>query len=195
MAALGEQLVQWHLLEHSSAMSITATSAPACVTVPTFTGADRKLLKVAEKSRELAAIEMSAEGPCGTVFINLTSGFTGVRQAVWQHAIGGYQVLHKWLDDRRKAQRSLSDDDIAHWRRVYAALEATQGLMRQIDEAIVAHGGWPMGTGSGGAFSLKHSPPDPVALAADAAARPKGKRKPVSADQAGLGFDGGHDGA
>jgi len=56
-------------------------------------------------------------------------------------ATGGYQVLHKWLDDRRKAKRSLSADDIAHWLRVYAALEATQGLMLQVDTAIEVHGG------------------------------------------------------
>ena len=191
LAALGEQLVQWHLLEHATAKAITATSAPSGVTVPAFTGTDRKLLKVAEKSRELADIAVTADGSLGTVFINPTSGFTGVQQAVWQHTIGGYQVLHKWLDDRRKAGRSLSDEDIAHWRRVYAALQATQNLMRQVDEAIAAHGGWPGGDGSAGAFSLDHPPPDPVALAADAAARPKSRRKPVPATQAGFGFDGG----
>jgi hypothetical protein len=123
--------------------------------------------------------------------IDPNSGFTGVRQAVWQHTIGGYQVLHKWLDDRRKAKRSLSDDDIAHWRRVYAALDATQRLMQQIDEAIVAHGGWPAGDGGAGAFSLDQPPPDPVTLAADAATRPKGRRRAVLATQTGFGFDSG----
>ncbi len=195
LATLGAQLVKWHLLEHPTAISITATSAPAGVTVPAFTDTDRKLLKVAEKSRGLANIEMTAEGPFGTVFINPTSGFTSVQQAVWQHTIGGYQVLHKWLDDRRKAQRSLSDDDIAHWRRVYAALEATQGLMRQIDKAITAHGGWPTSDGKAGAFSFDHPPPDVVTLAANAAARPKARRKAVPVTQTGFGFDGGPDGA
>ena len=191
LAVLGEQLVQWHLLEHPTALAITATSVPAGLTMPNFVGTERKLLKVAEKSRELADLEAVADGPLGTVFINPGSGFAGVRQAVWQHTIGGYQVLHKWLDDRRKAGRSLSEDDIAHWRRVYAALDATQRLMQQTDEAIVAHGGWPAGDGSAGAFSLDHQPPDPVALAADVAARPKGRRKSVPAAQAGFGFDGG----
>ncbi len=77
-----------------------------------------------------------------------------------------------------------SDED---WKVLsYAALEATQGLMRQIDEVIEAHGGWPTGDGRGGAFSLKHPPTDVVALAADAAARPKGRRKSISADQTGV---------
>jgi hypothetical protein len=74
---------------------------------------------------------------------------------------------------------------------VYAALDATQRLMQQIDEAIMAHGGWPDADGGVGAFSLDHPPPDPVTLAADAAARPRGRRKAVPANQTGFGFDGG----
>ena len=191
LAALGEQFVQWHLLEHPTAIAITTDSAPIGVPLPAFEGTDRQLLKVAEKGRELADLEVASDGPFGTVRINPGSGFTGVRQVVWQHTIGGYQVLHKWLDDRRKAGRSLSDDDIAHWRRVYAALDATQRLTPQIDEAIVAHGGWPAGDGSAGAFSLDHPPPDPVTLAADTAARPKGRHKAAPATQTGFGFDSG----
>lgn len=68
-------------------------------------------------------------------------------------------MLHKWLADRNKAKRSLSQDDITHWLRVYASLAATQKLMQQVDEAIEAHGGWP------GAFSQKHPPPDAATLA------------------------------
>jgi hypothetical protein len=111
--------------------------------------------------------------------------------AVWQHTIGGYQVLHKWLDDRRKAGRSLSPDDITHWLRVYAALQATQKLMLQVDEAIETHGGWP------GAFSQNHPPPDAATLAGEQMAQ-KGnsrrRRKPrrlskiANNDQGTLGF-------
>jgi len=84
-----------------------------------------------------------------------------VHQSIWQHTIGGYQVLHKWLDDRRKAGRSLSQEDITHWLRVYAALQATQKVMLQVDQAIEANGGWP------GAFSQNHPPPDAATLAAE----------------------------
>ena len=97
----------------------------------------------------------------GKVYINASSGFENVHQSVWQHTIGGYQVLHKWLDDRRKAKRSLERVDITHWLRIYASLEATQKLMLQVDEAIVANGGWP------GAFSQSHPPPDAATLAAE----------------------------
>lgn len=164
LAALGEQLVQWHLLEHSDAIKIEAACARKQGNVAFF-GTDFELKKVAEKGKELA----EPLGGVGKVYINATSGFENVHQSVWQHTIGGYQVLHKWLDDRRKAGRSLSQDDITHWLRVYAALEATQKLMLQVDEAIEANGGWP-GEGKDNAlcaFSQNHPPPDAATLAAE----------------------------
>lgn len=160
VATLGAQLVQWHLLEHPDATKIVAGSTyPESATA--FFGTDFSLQKVAEKGKTLADLS----GDVGKVFINASSGFAHVRLATWQHTIGGYQVLHKWLDDRRKAGRSLSQDDITHWRRVYAALDATQALMQQVDEAIDAHGGWP------GAFSQNHPPPDAATLAVEQAAQ------------------------
>ena len=164
LAQLGSQLVQWHLLEHPDAAKMIAYSAcPASATA--FFGTDFSLQKVAEKGKALAELS----GDVGKVFINASSGFANVRQGVWQHTIGGYQVLHKWLDDRRKAGRTLSPDDISHWLRVYAALEATQTLMQQVDTAIDAHGGWPgtAGASSGSAFSQNHPPPDAATLAAE----------------------------
>ena len=164
LAQLGSQLVQWHLLEHPDAAKIIAGSARPESDIAFF-GTDFSLQKVAEKGKALAELS----GDVGKVFINASSGFANVRQGVWQHTIGGYQVLHKWLDDRRKAGRSLSQDDITHWLRVYAALEATQTLMQQVDTAINAHGGWPgtAGASSGSAFSQNHPPPDAATLAAE----------------------------
>jgi Type ISP C-terminal specificity domain len=154
LAALGEQLVQWHLLEHPDAIKLEA--AHACKQGDAaFFGTDFELKKVAEKGKELA----EPLGGVGKVYINATSGFENVHQPIWQHTIGGYQVLHKWLDDRRKAKRSLSQDDVTHWLRIYASLEATQKLMLQVDEAIEANGDWPE------AFSQDHPPPDAATLA------------------------------
>ena len=186
LASLGRQLVQWHLLEHPTAAAIAAASQPSGVHAPSWYGKDRQLAKVAERARSLSEIEASAQGPVGKVAINATSGFAGVLQSVWDHSIGGYQVLHKWLDDRRKGGRALSDDDIAHWRRIYAALQATQKLMLEVDEAIERHGGWPTGPGEGGAFSLDHPPPSAEALAAQAPARPRGRRRAVQPGQHSL---------
>lgn len=159
LAQLGSQLVAWHLLEHPDASNIVAGSVCSMGTTAWF-GTDFSLSKVAEKGKELAAVT-GTDDKVGKLFVNATSGFANVHQSIWQHTIGGYQVLHKWLDDRRKAGRSLSQDDITHWLRVYAALQATQKLMLQVDVAIEANGGWP------GAFSQNHPPPDAATLAAE----------------------------
>lgn len=167
LAQLGAQLMQWHLLEHPAAQAIGGSASPLPAgkgAHPRWFGTDFSLQKVGEKSKSLADLS-GTEDPVGKVFINTTSGFAHVRQSVWQHTIGGYQVLHKWLADRCKAGRSLSHDDITHWLRVYAALDATQTLMQQVDEAVEAHGGWP------GAFSQNHPPPDAATLAAEQAAQ------------------------
>jgi len=70
-----------------------------------------------------------------------TIGFRGVPEAVWNFHLGGYQVCSKWLKDRKG--RSLSEDDLAHYQRIVVALTETIRLMRQIDEFIDEHGGWP----------------------------------------------------
>jgi predicted helicase len=159
LAKLGAELVAWHLMEHPDAINIVAGSARNTGSTAWF-GTDYSLSKVAEKSRELADVK-GIDDKVGKVFVNATSGFANVRQSIWNRTIGVYQVLHKWLDDRRKAGRSLSQDDITHWLRVYAALQATQKLMLQVDTAIEANGGWP------GAFSQNHPPPDAATLAAE----------------------------
>ena len=70
-----------------------------------------------------------------------TTGFKGVREDVWDFHIGGYQVCEKWLKDRKG--RTLSKDDITHYQKIVVALSETIRLMKEIDEVIDQHGGWP----------------------------------------------------
>ena len=70
-----------------------------------------------------------------------TIGFQGVPEDVWDFQIGGYQVCHKWLKDRKG--RILSDQDVAHYQKIVVALNETIRIMTEIDEVIEAHGGWP----------------------------------------------------
>jgi len=70
-----------------------------------------------------------------------TIGFKGVPEEVWDFHVGGYQVCHKWLKDRKG--RTLSDDDITHYQKIVVALSETIRIMAEIDEVIEAHGGWP----------------------------------------------------
>ena len=78
-----------------------------------------------------------------------TTGFKGVSEDVWNFHIGGYQVCEKWLKDRKG--RTLSADDIAHYHKIVVALSETIRLMKEIDEVIEQHGGWPGAFQTGGA--------------------------------------------
>ena len=68
-------------------------------------------------------------------------GFHDVPEEVWDFHIGGYQVCHKWLKDRKG--RTLSDEDIAHYQKIVVALNETIRIMGEIDEVIEEYGGWP----------------------------------------------------
>ena len=70
-----------------------------------------------------------------------TVGFKGVPEKVWNFHMGGYQVCHKWLKDRKG--RVLSDEGIVHYQKIVIVLNETIRIMGEIDEAINRHGGWP----------------------------------------------------
>jgi len=73
------------------------------------------------------------------VHINKTQYFGGIAPALYEFQVGGYQVMNKWLKDRKG--RTLSYDDIQHYQRVAAALTHTMRLMQEIDAAIPQ---WPL---------------------------------------------------
>ena len=64
--------------------------------------------------------------------------FEGVSPEVWASRIGGYQPMDKWLKDRKG--RPLTFEDIAHYRKIAAALGATMRLTAAIDEAVTDAG-------------------------------------------------------
>ena len=76
------------------------------------------------------------------VYINAEQYFEGVPLEVWAFTIGGYQVCHKWLKDRKG--RTLTFEDLLHYQKIIVALSETIRVMGEIDAAIDAHGGWPM---------------------------------------------------
>ena len=49
--------------------------------------------------------------------------FDNVPEETWNFRVGGYQVLDKWLKDRKG--RDLSSEDIEHYRKVVTALHET----------------------------------------------------------------------
>ncbi|MGA2031165.1 MAG: type ISP restriction/modification enzyme [Thermoguttaceae bacterium] len=78
----------------------------------------------------------------GRVWINDAQYFGGVPKAVWEFRIGGYQVCHKWLKDRKG--RKLSYEDTQYYQKIVVALSETSRLMVEIDDVIDQHGGWPI---------------------------------------------------
>lgn len=78
----------------------------------------------------------------GRVYINKTQYFAGVPPEVWNFYVGGYQVCHKWLKDRKG--RTLDYDDLTHYQNIVAALAETLKLMQEIDALIAENGGFPI---------------------------------------------------
>jgi len=68
------------------------------------------------------------------VYINETQYFEGVPPEVWEYHIGGYQVCHKWLKDRKNRDKGLSADEIRTYCRIVTALAKTIEIQREIDE-------------------------------------------------------------
>ena len=122
LCKLGERLVELHLLEKFGKL-----------TLPYPVNGNN----VVEKIEYLEPHNQSGKG---RVYINKTQYFEGVPLEVWNFHIGGYQVCHKWLKDRKG--RRLTFDDLKHYQRIVAALAETITLMEQVDEAI--RGAWRM---------------------------------------------------
>lgn len=65
------------------------------------------------------------------VYINTAQYFDSIEPQVLEYQIGGYQVLDKWLKDRKG--RVLSMEDIRHYCRVVTALSKTIQIQAEID--------------------------------------------------------------
>ena len=68
----------------------------------------------------------------GRVWVNAMQCFDGIEPQVWQYHIGGYQVLDKWLKDRKG--RTLTAEDVKHYCRVVTALTQTIWVQGEIDK-------------------------------------------------------------
>jgi predicted helicase len=65
------------------------------------------------------------------VYVNSNQYFEGVEKNVWEYQIGGYQVLDKWLKDRKG--RVLSLDDIKNYCKIVYALKRTIEVQEELD--------------------------------------------------------------
>ncbi len=61
------------------------------------------------------------------IYINLNQYFNNVTQKMFEYQIGGYQVLAKWLKDRKS--KTLSSDEIQHYCRVATVIRETINIV------------------------------------------------------------------
>ena len=87
---------------------------------------------VSEIRLEKEIPDQVGEDISGKVYINKTQYFGNVPELAWNFYIGGYQPAQKWLKDRKN--RTLTYDDISHYRKIIAILIETHKLMQELDE-------------------------------------------------------------
>ncbi|UCH95792.1 MAG: DNA methyltransferase, partial [Candidatus Aminicenantes bacterium] len=66
------------------------------------------------------------------VYINENQYFSNIDKDIWEYQVGGYQVMEKWLKDRKK--RALSLEDIEHYIKIARALQLTLQYQEKIDD-------------------------------------------------------------
>jgi predicted helicase len=118
LAEKGSKLVPLHLME--------ATSLSKLITTYPVTGSNLiDKVMYDEKSQR--------------IYINKNQYFEGIQPEIWSFQVGGYQVCHKWLKDRKG--RMLTYDDLTHYQKIIVALKETIRLMQEIDSIIPE---WPI---------------------------------------------------
>ncbi|MDR8394073.1 N-6 DNA methylase [Aliifodinibius sp. S!AR15-10] len=117
LASLGEQLGSLHLMKSDKLNTPIAK----------FEGEGSKV--VAKEKR----IGRNYQPEEARVYINKDGQyFEGISEEVWNYQVGGYQVLDKYLYDRR--ERKLTNDEIQHYCKVATAIYHTIELQKEIDE-------------------------------------------------------------
>lgn len=66
------------------------------------------------------------------LFINDRQYFSNIDTPTWEFKMGGYQILHKWLKDRRGTH--LDGLDILHVIKIIRSLQCTRRYQQKIDK-------------------------------------------------------------
>ena len=111
LAVYGKRLADLHLMQSSELDSPVAK----------FQGTGDK---------RVDKIKYDKKGKC--IYINKEQYFEGVENNIWEYRIGGYQVLSKWLKDRKG--KILSFDDVKHYCKIVTAIKETIGIQKSIDK-------------------------------------------------------------
>jgi len=118
LSNLGKELVDFHLLKHP-ALQKTEIGFP----------------ESGSNSVERVRYDEATQG----VYINKDQYFDGISREVWEYHVGAYQVMEKYLKDRKG--RKLSLDEINHYMKVAKAIRLTIGLQGKVDEVYLKAAG------------------------------------------------------
>jgi predicted helicase len=122
MSALGKRLVDLHLLQSSE------LDPP----IAKFQGAgDSAVNKVALNLMKRISDYKGLNERGNRVYINDTQYFEGVTKEVFEYQIGGYQVLSKWLKDRKGRYMTL-EDSIAY-SKIATSISKTIEIQKEIN--------------------------------------------------------------
>ena len=121
LAQLGSELIDLHLLSDPSLDGGSATF-------------DKSGSNIVEK--------ISYDSSKKRVYINSVQYFDNVKAQSWEFQVGGYQVLEKWLKDRKNLK--LSPDDIFQYEKIVESINRTFELKLKIEKEISSAGGWPI---------------------------------------------------
>jgi len=113
---LGKELIEHHLLNK--------TYAGSKVVFPIEGNDSIEISKFRRKQDEIL----------GKIYINKKQYFNNISENVWEFHIGGYQVLKKWLNERKN--RKLLYRDKEHFKKVVNIIEFTLKQMDRIDNII-----------------------------------------------------------
>jgi predicted helicase len=113
LEALGKELIDLHLVKHQEL--------------------DETGITVSKAESNLVE-KVSYDEKIGKVSINKERYFEGISKEVWEYKIGSYQVMEKYLKDRKG--RKLSLEEINHYMRVAKAISLTRALQEKIDGVL-----------------------------------------------------------
>lgn len=131
LSEIGWELIQHHLLKRDYLYTICSMQG---------TGNNYKVEKVEfeilepKNSKELNFLYLTKGEKAGRVWINKERYFEPIPLKIWNFYIGGYQVLDKWLKERKKHSIILSSEDILHFSKVVNVIDETIKTMQEIDK-------------------------------------------------------------
>ena len=137
--SLGQKLIDLHLLDPQAPPLQKLGRGPGGGVSYPINGSDRvkrrggfpKFIPAGQSRTKTSEVAEQ-----NRVYINLEQYFAGVPAEVWEFEVGGYQVLHKWLKDRKGRKLSLSE--LMHYQKIVvpAGDDASDGGDRRGDPVV-----------------------------------------------------------